>query len=410
MIRAPASWVSISIAVQSHCALDRRLRVKLGRVADLQQHVLHHIAAERALERERPAAEGDIIETPGRCAERARIAGTAVDRVERVSDGPATGVTGRPGFARPGIGRVPVGAQRPVVDPTVRNGVDDLLPAATQHPRGHGGRSQAHQNDVVQPDLVETVRERVDTLDLVGLDRPGQHVANGDRRAAFALRLAAQIIRHRQDGTQVVRRMSPLRRQPGVVEIQPADLHADVVSRLHRIEFPGCRRHPDPAWKHGTRHHRSEMPDALGVAGRQQSTGQRIEKDMPGGVVSLDRIDPVVDDIIGDRDHFRVSVGAGCGTGVEAADGGRTPDCGGTLEGPQSAGTARLRPDPGRCDPTSGGDSSDRPGSQPAHFDPAGLERASPSGRAVRVPLLRREDGRARRCATPVALPRRTVR
>ena len=38
------------LRVQLHRALDRGLGVELGREADLEQHVLHHVAAVGALE------------------------------------------------------------------------------------------------------------------------------------------------------------------------------------------------------------------------------------------------------------------------------------------------------------------------------------------------------------------------
>src|SRR3546814_8674348 len=116
-------------------------------LADLEQDVLHHVAAERTLELERLAAEGDVVEAPGRRAQRARVADDLlVHRVQRMGDGAATGIAGGPALARAGIGRVAVGAQHAVVDPAVRDRGGDLFLAAAQH-RG-GDRSEEHTSEL----------------------------------------------------------------------------------------------------------------------------------------------------------------------------------------------------------------------------------------------------------------------
>src|SRR5690606_35676111 len=86
--------------VQPHRAFDRGLGVELGRIADLEQHVLHDVAAERALELERLAAERDILEAPGPRAERGRITDyLPIDRVDRVGHRAAARIAGRPALA-----------------------------------------------------------------------------------------------------------------------------------------------------------------------------------------------------------------------------------------------------------------------------------------------------------------------
>src|SRR5256885_1874567 len=56
-----------------HGAFHRGLRMEFRRVGDLEQHVLHHVAAERALELERLALEEHVVEAPGLVAERRRV-------------------------------------------------------------------------------------------------------------------------------------------------------------------------------------------------------------------------------------------------------------------------------------------------------------------------------------------------
>ena len=46
-----------------HGAFHRGLRVELGGEGDLEQDVLHHVAAVGPLELERPALEQDVVET-----------------------------------------------------------------------------------------------------------------------------------------------------------------------------------------------------------------------------------------------------------------------------------------------------------------------------------------------------------
>jgi hypothetical protein len=107
--------------------LDGRLRVELGRVGDLEEHVLHHVRAERALELERLALEEHVVEAPRLCGEhrgKARLA--LLDEVGEV-DGARARVACRPGFARASVGRVAVGAERLAVHPRLGDGVDGLI-------------------------------------------------------------------------------------------------------------------------------------------------------------------------------------------------------------------------------------------------------------------------------------------
>src|SRR3546814_4385340 len=86
--------------MQLHRALDRGLGVELGREADLEQDVLHHIAAERALELELLATESDVVEAPGLDRQRARVADhLLVDGVDRVDHRAAAGIARGPALA-----------------------------------------------------------------------------------------------------------------------------------------------------------------------------------------------------------------------------------------------------------------------------------------------------------------------
>ena len=107
--------------------LDGRLRVELGRVRDLKEHVLHHIGAERALELELLSLEKHVVEAPRLCGEyRGEARFALLDEVGEV-DGARARVAGRPGLARARVGCVAVGAERLAVHPRLGDGVDRLI-------------------------------------------------------------------------------------------------------------------------------------------------------------------------------------------------------------------------------------------------------------------------------------------
>ncbi len=97
--------------------LYRRLRVELGRVGDFEEHVLHDVRTERALELERLALEEHVVEAPRLGGEHRREAGFAfLDEVGEV-DGARARVAGCPGLPRARVRRVAVGAERLAVHP-----------------------------------------------------------------------------------------------------------------------------------------------------------------------------------------------------------------------------------------------------------------------------------------------------
>ena len=90
---------------------------------------------------------------------------------------------------------------------------------------------------MIQTGPIEGVIQGQHALDLVGPDHGGQDIAHLQRRPAGPLGLAAEPIGNGQDRPQIVRRMPPFGRQPGIVVIQPADHGSDAKGRLDRIEF-----------------------------------------------------------------------------------------------------------------------------------------------------------------------------
>ena len=158
------------LLMQLDRGFDGGLRVELGGEGNLEQNIFHHIRAERAREFDGLAAKEHVAEAPLGRGERGGITHLAFDGHEGVLDGAGGGVAGGPGFARAGVGRVAIGAQRAAVEPGVGDGVDDLLARAAEQLRGDGGGGDADEQDVIEADAVEAVFQREDALDFVGFD------------------------------------------------------------------------------------------------------------------------------------------------------------------------------------------------------------------------------------------------
>ncbi len=171
------------LAVQGHGGFHRGLRVEFGREGDLEQHVLHHVGAIRALEPEGLALEQHVVEAPALGAQHRRIAHLAGPGDQRQAYRAAGGVAGSPALAAAGVGGVPVGAQRLPVDPGEGHRVEDFVPGQAKHLRNHGGGGHLDQHHVVQADLVEGVFQCDAALDLMGLDHAREHVLHGQRLA-----------------------------------------------------------------------------------------------------------------------------------------------------------------------------------------------------------------------------------
>jgi hypothetical protein len=90
---------------------------------------------------------------------------------------------------------------------------------------------------------VEGIFQRQHALDLVRLDHRAQHVADRQRLRAAGKIASRQVVGHGEDAAEIVGRVAPFGREPGVVEVQPADHAADVEGRRHRVELVARARH-----------------------------------------------------------------------------------------------------------------------------------------------------------------------
>ena len=85
---------------------------------------------------------------------------------------------------------------------------------------------------MVETNTVEGVEERETALDLVRLDHALEDLMDGQRLA-----LASEMIGDRENGPQVIRRVSPLSREEAVVVVEPPDLGADVECTADRVQL-----------------------------------------------------------------------------------------------------------------------------------------------------------------------------
>ena len=286
--------------MQRHRRFDRGLGVELGRIGNLEQHVLHHIGAVGALEAERLALEQHVVEAPIGRGEHRGIAHLAGRADERQAHGAARRVARGPALARAGVRRVAIGAQRLAVDEGLRERVDDALARQAQQVRDHGRGGDLDQDHVIEADLVERILERDHALDLVGLDHRGSTSRMQERLA-----VARQPVGDREDAAEIVGRMAPFRREPGVVEIEPADHGADVERRLHRIEPVGRARHTRAILDAHSGNERPEQLRAGGIVERLEAAAERVDQAIARGLERERAVDPVVEHVVGDiGEHF----------------------------------------------------------------------------------------------------------
>ena len=183
-----------------------------------------------------------------------------------------------PALARARVRRVPVRAQRATVEPRIRHGVHDLFARAAKELRRDRRARDPDEQHVIEADAIEARAQREHALNLVRLDHRGEHVADRERSHAGATPAAAQIVRDREYRAEVVRRMSPLGREPGVVEVEPADHRADVERRGDRIELEARARHARSARQLSPGHERPEQLRARGVVEREDSAAERVHQ------------------------------------------------------------------------------------------------------------------------------------
>jgi hypothetical protein len=303
--------------VQGHRGFDRGLRVKLGWKRDLEQHVLHDVGAERLWQRQRLPFEQDIAEAPGLGTQRGGVAHLTRERDEGMPHGPAGRIARRPTLARSGVRRVPIRPKRASVEPCVGDSIDDLLSRSAEHGGHDGCGGNTHQQNVIEAHAVEAVFEGEHALDLVRLDHGRENVANDRRLSAFHHGFARHVVRDGENSAEVVRRVSPLGREPRVVEIEPANHRPDIESRLHGLELERGTGHARPTRHERARHDGTEQACARRILQGLKAAGERVHETVAGGFVGLLAFNPEALRVIGYCDEQCVGVGALRGLVVE---------------------------------------------------------------------------------------------
>ncbi|MCY1393451.1 hypothetical protein D9M71_83470 [compost metagenome] len=255
-------------------------------------------------------AEQHVVKAPLRRTEHAGNAHFAAQGDLRQAHAATGGIPRRPGLARTGIGRVAIGAQGLAIHQGVGDGREQLLAVRPQQPGAHGGGRQLDQHHVIQADAVEGVLQGHHALYLVGLDHGFQHQAHGQRRLAPGQAPLGQMIGHGKDAAQIVGGVRPFGRQPGVVEVQPADHRAQVPGGLHRVHPVGGARHPRALGHLGAFHQRSEQLGAFGKAQGQHRATEAVHQAIARGIQCLGGECAVVQHIVGDGLDHRVVRGS----------------------------------------------------------------------------------------------------
>ena len=97
---------------------------------------------------------------------------------------------------------------------------------------------------MVETDLVEGVLQGQATLDLMGLDHSFQHISDGQDLTVAHFPSSAVGARdpvcYRENGTQVVRWVTPLGCQPAVVIVEPSNHGTDVECSIYGIQLIWC--------------------------------------------------------------------------------------------------------------------------------------------------------------------------
>jgi hypothetical protein len=264
--------------------------IELTRVGDLEEDVLHDIAAIGALELELLALEEDIIETPDGSGQDSRNALLTLQDLESQVNGTLASVTGSPGLSGHGVGGVAVGSQRLAINPSLSDSIGNLLLVEAEHLGDDGGRGNLDKNNVIKADLVVGVEESQATLDLVGLDHGLEDILDNKGLAASEVTTSlvgtVDPVSNSEDSTQVIRGVTPLSSEPAVVEVEPSDHSTNVESGVDGVKLEGSTRDLGTVRDNSARDNGSKELRALLEPQTLETATEGVEKD-PSSSVEL---------------------------------------------------------------------------------------------------------------------------
>jgi len=295
--------------------LDGGLRVELSRVGDLEENVLHDIAAVGALELELLALEQDIVETPDRSRQNGRNTLLTLEDLESEVDGALASITGSPGLSGHGVGGVAVGSQRLAINPSLGNSIGNLLLVEAEHLGDDGGRGDLDKNNVVKTDLVVGVEESQATLDLVGLDHGLEDILDNKGLAASEVTTSlvgtVDPVSDGKDSTKVVRGVTPLSSEPAVVEVEPSDHSTNVEGGVDGVKLEGSTRDLGAVGDNGAGDNGSKELRALLEPQTLKTAAESVEEDPSSSVESKLRVNGLIGDIVGNILDLRIVFSGG---------------------------------------------------------------------------------------------------
>ena len=163
---------------------------------------------------------------------------------------------------------------------------------------------------MIQPHPVKRVFECKHPLDFMGHDHSFQDIPHGQGRLALRHPLLGQMIRHGQYAPQVIRGVAPLRRQPGIVVVQPAHDTANIPGRLYRIESVRSARNTGAMGYNGAVNQRPKVLGAFRKTQGEKAATEGIYQAVSRGIPSLFAFYPIAESVVGDCLQDVVIVGA----------------------------------------------------------------------------------------------------
>lgn len=261
------------LVVENVGSLNGGLGMELSREGDLEEDVFHDIRAVGDLEFEWFALEKNIIEAPSFGSENRRKALFALLDHQGKVNGARASITRSPGLSWTCVRGMTVGAQRLTINPSLGYSINSLVAVQAEKFGYYGSRSNLDKNDMVKADSVERVEEGKAALDFMGLDHCLKDVTDRQR-----LPLPCQMIGNSQNGTKVIRWMTPFSGQETIIEVKPSNSSSDVESSSDGIKLKVGPRHASSIWYDGSFNNGTKKVGALGEPQGFKSTANGVNE------------------------------------------------------------------------------------------------------------------------------------
>jgi hypothetical protein len=256
---------------------------KLTWVGNLEENVLHDVAAVWALELELVALEQNVIETPdGGGQNSGNTALTLLDLQDEV-DSTLASITSSPRLSGHGVGGVSVGTETLAVHPSLGDGISGLLLVETEHLSNHSSGGNLDQHNVVQADPVVRILQGQNTLDFVGLDHGLQHFLDLHNLAISEVTSgtvgAGDPVSDSENTAQIVGGVTPLGGKPAVIVVKPPDHGTNVEGTIDRVQLVGSTRDTGTVRNNSALNNGTQQLGAFFESQGLQSATQGVEED-----------------------------------------------------------------------------------------------------------------------------------